>query len=51
MRKAGKMDLVLAEDNLELAMWTRLLRECYSKVTPNVSCSCRATCNTPQLSG
>lgn len=50
MRKVGKMDLVIVESNLELTMWKRLLREEYSKVSLNVSCSGSATCNIPQLS-
>ncbi|KIJ94915.1 hypothetical protein K443DRAFT_109651 [Laccaria amethystina LaAM-08-1] len=49
MKKAGEMELVLVEGDLELAIWTRLLSEDYSKVTPRVSCSCIATRNTAQL--
>jgi hypothetical protein len=49
MKKAGEMELVLVESDLELAIWTRLLSEDYSKVTPRVSCSCIATRNTPQF--
>ena len=48
MKKASEMELVLVESDLELAFWTRLLSDDYSKVTPRVSHSCNATRDTPQ---
>ena len=48
MKKAGEMELVLVENDLELAIWIRLLSEAYSKITPRVSC-CSAIRNTYQL--
>ena len=43
MKKAGEMELVLVESDEELALWTRLLSEDYSEVTPRVSRSCSTT--------
>ena len=48
MKKAGEMELVLVENDVELAIWIRLLSEVYSKVTPRVS-RCSAIRNTSQL--
>ena len=43
MKKAGEMELMLVESDQELALWTRLLSEDYSEVTPRVSRSCSTT--------
>ena len=48
MKKANEMELVLVDSDLELALWTRLLSDDYSKITPRVSRSCCATRDTPQ---
>ena len=47
MKKAGEMELVQVENDVELAIWIRLLSD-YSKVTPRVS-RCSAIRNTSQL--